>query len=62
MQTFWNWFWGVFCTLFVISIPVGWVAHIVRCFTQDDWGFLIAGAICFPIGWIHGLGVIFGWW
>ena len=31
-----------------------WLTHIITCFAQGLWGFLIAGAIFFPIGIIHG--------
>jgi sulfite exporter TauE/SafE len=43
----------------VLTIPVvlfaGWVTHIITCFQEELWGFLIAGAIMFPIGIIHGI-------
>jgi len=28
--------------------------HIFTCFAQGLWGFLIAGALLFPIGILHG--------
>ena len=31
-----------------------WLNHIFTCFGQGLWGFLIAGAIFFPIGVLHG--------
>lgn len=40
----------------------GWLTHLFVCFTAAKWGFLIAGAIFFPIGVIHGIGIIFGIW
>lgn len=40
---------------------VGWVNHIIYCINQESWGFLIAGAIFFPIAVVHGWGLIFGW-
>lgn len=40
----------------------GWVTHLYVCFTEGLWGFLIAGAIFFPIGIIHGWGVWIGVW
>lgn len=39
-----------------------WVTHIVVCLKTASWGFLIAGAIAFPIAWVHGTGVWFGAW
>ena len=38
-----------------------WITHIVVCLKAGMWGFLIAGAIFFPIGIIHGIGLWFGW-
>lgn len=37
-----------------------WVTHIVTCLTGSLWGFLIAGAIMFPIGIIHGFMIWLG--
>ncbi len=34
---------------------VAWITHLVTCFTLGLWGFLIAGAIFFPIGVAHGV-------
>lgn len=39
-----------------------WLQHLFTCFTNGDWGFLIAGALFFPIAIIHGLGIWLGWW
>jgi hypothetical protein len=39
-----------------------WVTHIVTCIKTAAWGFLIAGAIVFPVANIHGTGIWFGWW
>ena len=40
----------------------GWCQHLYTCFNQKLWGFLIAGAIFFPVGIIHGWGIWLGWW
>ena len=37
-----------------------WITHIVVCLQASTWGFLIAGAIVFPIAWIHGTGIWLG--
>jgi len=37
-----------------------WITHIVVCLQTAAWSFLIAGAILFPIAWIHGTGVWVG--
>ena len=39
-----------------------WITHIVVCIKAASWGFLIAGALVFPIAWIHGTGVWLGAW
>ena len=31
-----------------------WLTHIFYCFSVGKWGFLIAGAIFFPIALAHG--------
>lgn len=40
----------------------GWCQHLYTCFNEKLWGFLIAGAIFFPIAIIHGWGIWLGWW
>lgn len=37
-----------------------WITHIVFCLSTGAWGFLIAGALLFPIAVIHGMLVWFG--
>lgn len=36
-----------------------WITHIIYCFSHVLWGFLVAGAIFFPIGILHGFYVWF---
>ncbi len=31
-----------------------WINRIFTCFADGMWGFLIAGALFFPIGILHG--------
>ena len=38
----------------------GWVTHVIVCIQDELWLFLVAGAIFFPVGIIHGIGVWFG--
>ena len=56
---------GLGCILqfvfFVVCVG-GWFQHLYTCFNQHLYGFLIAGAIFFPIAIIHGWGIWFGWW
>jgi hypothetical protein len=33
---------------------IAWLTHIFWCFGHAAWGFLVAGAIFFPIGILHG--------
>jgi hypothetical protein len=40
----------------------GWLQHLYTCFNEHLWGFLIAGAICFPVAIIHGWGIWIGLW
>ena len=39
-----------------------WLTHIIDCLKDGEWGFLIAGALMFPIAVIHGIGIWFGFW
>lgn len=51
---------------FIMMIPfaclLAWFQHLYTCFTDESWGFLIAGAIFFPVAIVHGLGVWMGVW
>ena len=46
----------------VCWLIAAWITHIVVCLKAASWGFLIAGAIMFPIAVIHGTGCWFGAW
>ncbi len=46
----------------VIGLPAAWLTHLIVCFGDERWGFLIAGAIMFPIAIVHGIGIWFGAW
>jgi len=47
---------GVIIVLLIAFVCfAGWVTHIITCFSEGLWGFLIAGAIFFPIGIFHGI-------
>lgn len=43
-----------------LSIPASWLTHVVTCINEESWGFLIAGAIFFPVGMVHGVCIWFG--
>ena len=44
----------------VVWIMVAWLTHVVTCLKTASWGFLIAGAIFFPVGCVHGTGIWLG--
>lgn len=48
--------------IFLIWLAAAWITHVVVCIKTATWGFLIAGAIMFPIAWVHGTGLWFGVW
>ncbi len=45
-----------------LAVFAAWITHIVTCFQNGEWGFLLVGALFFPIAVIHGIGVWFGLW
>jgi len=47
-------------TALFLWVLASWITHIFVCLSAGKWGFLIAGAIMFPIAWIHGTGYWFG--
>ena len=51
--------WTVAAMLWLVA---AWLTHIVVCLGAGKWGFLIAGSLFFPVAWIHGTGIWFGWW
>jgi hypothetical protein len=51
----------LFCLIGMATFA-SWVNHLVICFSDDRWGFLIAGAIMFPIAIVHGAGNFMGLW
>lgn len=53
---------ALFGLLLVVWVIASWITHVVVCLKAASWGFLIAGAIMFPVAVIHGTGVWFGAW
>jgi hypothetical protein len=52
-----------FIGFILLTIPVAaWLTHVIVCLKLAKWGFLIAGALFFPIGIVHGIGIWFGAW
>lgn len=37
-----------------------WLTHVIVCLAAGAWGYLVAGAIMFPIAIIHGVMLWFG--
>ena len=52
----------LFGAIIGIAGVLAWFTHLFVCFLDDRWGFLIAGAIMFPIAIVHGVGIWFGIW
>jgi hypothetical protein len=51
--------------IFIIMalVPLAaWLTHVITCFSDERWGFLIAGALFFPVAIVHGFGIWFGAW
>jgi hypothetical protein len=49
--------------LTIALVPVAaWFTHVITCLDEGAWGFLIAGALFFPIAIVHGIGIWFGVW
>lgn len=50
----------LFINLLIISMPAAWITHIIVCLLEAKYLLLIAGAIVFPVGIIHGFGIWLG--
>lgn len=48
--------------ILVAWVFCSWLTHVMVCIKTASWGFLIAGALVFPIANIHGTGIWLGWW
>lgn len=44
----------------ILWVVLAWFTHIFVCLKTASWGFLIAGAIFFPVAFVHGTGIWFG--
>lgn len=52
---------GILLMVLLALLPVAaWFTHIVVCLKAGLWGFLIAGAIFFPVAIVHGFGIWIG--
>ena len=50
----------VLAVLLFLWVILAWFTHIIVCLKTASWGFLIAGAIFFPVAWVHGTGIWLG--
>jgi predicted membrane channel-forming protein YqfA (hemolysin III family) len=41
-------------------VGLAWLTHVITCIAASKWLFLLAGAVFFPIGCVHGTGIWFG--
>jgi hypothetical protein len=48
--------------LFFCLCASAWLTHIVDCLVKGLYVLLLVGAVVFPIGIFHGMGVWFGVW
>lgn len=46
----------------IIACIASWFTHVVVCLSAGKWGFLIAGALVFPIAIIHRFGIWLDAW
>ncbi len=53
---------GEIIILIYIAMLGAWLTHVITCFSDERWGFLIAGALFFPVAIVHGIGIWFGAW
>jgi hypothetical protein len=46
-------------SLSIVS-DLAWLFHVFTCIQTEQWLLLLAGAIAFPIGILHGIGLWIG--
>ena len=55
-----NAFGGLLGLTFLAAWFAAWLTHVVTCLHDGLLGFLIVGALFFPIGIVHGVMIWFG--
>jgi hypothetical protein len=45
-----------------VMTAAAWFTHVVVCLKAGAWGFLVAGALFFPVAIVHGVGIWLGAW
>lgn len=54
-------FWYLITALAIGVVNLfAWFTHVSHCIQHEEWVFLVAGAIAFPIACVHGWGLWFG--
>ena len=48
--------------ILIMWVVLSWLTHVIVCIANGKFMFLLAGAIFFPIGCIHGTGLWLGLW
>ena len=51
---------GSFAVAIILMVAT-WFTHVVNCIQDEQWFLLVIGILAAPIGWVHGLGIWFGW-
>lgn len=46
---------GTFALSVLAGAVLAWLTHVFTCFSEGMWGFLLAGAVFFPLGILHGV-------
>jgi hypothetical protein len=53
---------NITAVIFMGWVITSWLTHVIFCLMTSSWGFLVAGALLFPIACVHGTGLWFGLW
>ena len=57
-----DWYAGMAVLAFLMICFASWFTHVAVCFVDERWGYLVAGALFFPVAMVHGVGVWLGVW
>lgn len=50
---------NIFGIAIVCAAIAAWLTHVITCISTAAWGFMIAGAIFFPVAIVHGVYIWF---
>ena len=51
---------AVLYVIFSLIPLAAWVTHVVTCISDEKWILLLIGALGFPVGIVHGIGIWLG--